>query len=109
MSTSPSELATTLHPFGYTISSDPENPVLILIDNHLGEKKAATPTFLMAMLLKQHLKELKKKTGTTPNEIGFCLFDDFENNDEAKKRLENGLKDSCQMLNGLECCFVEAV
>uniref|UniRef100_A0AC34F6B2 Uncharacterized protein n=1 Tax=Panagrolaimus sp. ES5 TaxID=591445 RepID=A0AC34F6B2_9BILA len=88
VSTSPSELSTALHPFGYTISSDAQNPVLIAIDNHLGEKKAASPTFLMAMLLKQHLKELKNTIGKTPNKIGFCLFDDFENKEEAKKRLE---------------------
>uniref|UniRef100_A0A914QUW4 Uncharacterized protein n=1 Tax=Panagrolaimus davidi TaxID=227884 RepID=A0A914QUW4_9BILA len=108
MSTSPSDLSSH-HPYGYKISSDSEHPILILIENHLGEKKAASPSFLMAMLLKKHLKELRKKTGKAPNKIGFCLFDDFKNNAEGKKRLENGLKESCQMLKGVECCFIEAV
>uniref|UniRef100_A0A914Z2C9 Uncharacterized protein n=1 Tax=Panagrolaimus superbus TaxID=310955 RepID=A0A914Z2C9_9BILA len=107
MSTPPTQLS-SLESFGYTIFSDENHPVLMIVENFAEENKGASPAFLMALLLREHLKELKMKFGKKPNKIGFCLFDDFETG-EAKKRVENGLKESCKMLNGLECSFFEAV
>uniref|UniRef100_A0AC35GZI1 Uncharacterized protein n=1 Tax=Panagrolaimus sp. PS1159 TaxID=55785 RepID=A0AC35GZI1_9BILA len=109
MSTPASKLSTLNPTLGYTISSDSEHPVLIHFKNYCGEKKAATPAFLMAMLLKEHLKELKGIFGEKPTEIGFCIFDDFDGDSEAKNRVENGLKESCQLLGGLKCSFFESL
>uniref|UniRef100_A0AC35GCA3 Uncharacterized protein n=1 Tax=Panagrolaimus sp. PS1159 TaxID=55785 RepID=A0AC35GCA3_9BILA len=108
MSTSASKVSSLYPTLGYTIS-EPEHPILYNFINYLGEKKAATPAFLMVLVLKEHLKELKGIFGEKPKEIGFCIFDDFDGDSEAKKRVENGLKESCQLLGKLECSFIESV
>uniref|UniRef100_A0AC34FIB7 ATP-grasp domain-containing protein n=1 Tax=Panagrolaimus sp. ES5 TaxID=591445 RepID=A0AC34FIB7_9BILA len=109
MSTSPTNLSSLEPTLGYTLSSNDEHPILIELNNYCGEKRAHSPSFFMALILKEHLKALKLEFGEKPKEIGFCLFDDFSNDPEAKARIQNGFKESCQMLQGLEneCTFVD--
>uniref|UniRef100_A0A914YB66 Uncharacterized protein n=1 Tax=Panagrolaimus superbus TaxID=310955 RepID=A0A914YB66_9BILA len=90
----------------FAITKDSENPVLLEFDNFCAEKKFATPAFLMALLLKEHFKIIKEKVGEKPNEIAFCFFDQF--NDCERKRVEEGLTESCQLLKpSVKCCFIK--
>uniref|UniRef100_A0AC34FTI7 Tail specific protease domain-containing protein n=1 Tax=Panagrolaimus sp. ES5 TaxID=591445 RepID=A0AC34FTI7_9BILA len=88
----------------FKITKDSENPVLIEFDNFDGTKKAASPTLLMAMLLKEHLKVMKKESGKKPKEIAFWSLDSF--NAEEKKLVKNALKEACKLLK-VNCSFVD--
>uniref|UniRef100_A0A914P2I5 Uncharacterized protein n=1 Tax=Panagrolaimus davidi TaxID=227884 RepID=A0A914P2I5_9BILA len=81
----------------FVITKNAENPILIEFVNHEGRKQAGTPSFLMAMLLKEMIKRIKNELNEEkPKEIGFCFFDKmFE---DEKKRVENGLKEACELL-----------
>uniref|UniRef100_A0A914R5E9 Uncharacterized protein n=1 Tax=Panagrolaimus davidi TaxID=227884 RepID=A0A914R5E9_9BILA len=80
----------------FTITKDDENPVLIEFDTFDGTKKAASPAFLMALLLKQHLKAIKKETGKKPNGLVFCILKDFHWEDI--ECVNNCLVDACNLL-----------
>uniref|UniRef100_A0A914NYU1 Uncharacterized protein n=1 Tax=Panagrolaimus davidi TaxID=227884 RepID=A0A914NYU1_9BILA len=80
----------------FTITKDDENPVLIEFDTFDGTKKAASPEFLMALLLKQHLKAIKKETGKKPNGLGFCILTDFDWEDI--ECINNCLEDACNLV-----------
>uniref|UniRef100_A0AC35GSD0 Uncharacterized protein n=1 Tax=Panagrolaimus sp. PS1159 TaxID=55785 RepID=A0AC35GSD0_9BILA len=80
----------------FTITKNAENPVLLEFDTFDGTKKAASPAFLMALLLKQHLKAIKKETGEKPNGLGFCILADFHWEDI--ERVNNCLEDACNLL-----------
>lgn len=82
--------------WGFTFTENTENPLLIQFDNFDGNKKAASPQFLMAMLLKKHLKIIKSEIGEKPKELGFWFLDKFKK--EEKERIQNGIKDACQLL-----------
>uniref|UniRef100_A0AC34F0W0 Uncharacterized protein n=1 Tax=Panagrolaimus sp. ES5 TaxID=591445 RepID=A0AC34F0W0_9BILA len=86
----------------FKIIKDEKNPVLLEFDTFDGTQKAASPAFLMAMLLRQHLKAIEAKTGKKPNELGFCFFDKFEEAEE--KRIENQIKESCALLK-IDCNY----
>uniref|UniRef100_A0A914PIU3 Uncharacterized protein n=1 Tax=Panagrolaimus davidi TaxID=227884 RepID=A0A914PIU3_9BILA len=90
--------AITINPdWKFTITEDVENPVLLEFDVFEKRRKQASPAFLMAIILKEHLKAIKKETGKRPTKLGFRLLDEFEN-PEARKRVENGLKEACKMI-----------
>uniref|UniRef100_A0A914PHD9 Uncharacterized protein n=1 Tax=Panagrolaimus davidi TaxID=227884 RepID=A0A914PHD9_9BILA len=82
----PSNKIQTDTEWGFTITKDDDNPVLLEFDSHDGSKKAASPAFLMAILLKEHKKVIKAEIGKKPKEFGFCIFGDF--NAESQKSVE---------------------
>uniref|UniRef100_A0AC35GM90 Uncharacterized protein n=1 Tax=Panagrolaimus sp. PS1159 TaxID=55785 RepID=A0AC35GM90_9BILA len=59
--------------WGFKITKDDENPILLEFDNFDGTKKAGTPILLMAMLLKQHVKVITAKTGKKPTQIAYDI------------------------------------
>uniref|UniRef100_A0AC35FXR5 Uncharacterized protein n=1 Tax=Panagrolaimus sp. PS1159 TaxID=55785 RepID=A0AC35FXR5_9BILA len=101
----PSEKFVEKEEWKYVITKNSENPVLIEFVNHEGRKQAGTPSFLMAMLLKEILKRIKNELNEEkPKEIGLCFFDKmFE---DEKKRVENGLKEACELLK-VGCKFID--
>uniref|UniRef100_A0A914YVM7 Uncharacterized protein n=1 Tax=Panagrolaimus superbus TaxID=310955 RepID=A0A914YVM7_9BILA len=92
------------HHWGFQIVKDSENPVLIEFETHEGYAQAASPAFLMKMLLREHMKAIKIDVGEKPTKLGFCLLDDFTV--EAKKRVENGLEAACKLLK-IEFMMIE--
>uniref|UniRef100_A0A914Z8T1 Uncharacterized protein n=1 Tax=Panagrolaimus superbus TaxID=310955 RepID=A0A914Z8T1_9BILA len=84
-------------PWNFKFTSDEKNPILIEFDNYGGMKKAAPPAFLIAMLLKEHLKALKDEIGEKPTEIVFCLLDDFYKAEEME-RITNQFEEACKLL-----------
>uniref|UniRef100_A0A914QWM6 Uncharacterized protein n=1 Tax=Panagrolaimus davidi TaxID=227884 RepID=A0A914QWM6_9BILA len=101
----PSEKIVVKEEWKFVITKNAENPVLIEFVNHEGRKQAGTPSFLMAMLLKEMLKRIKNELNEEkPKEIGFCFFDKmFE---DEKKRVGNGLKEACELLK-VESKFID--
>uniref|UniRef100_A0A914QQ48 Uncharacterized protein n=1 Tax=Panagrolaimus davidi TaxID=227884 RepID=A0A914QQ48_9BILA len=91
--------------WGFDITKDEDNPVLLEFDSHDGSKKAASPAFLMAILLKEHKKVIKNEIGKKPKEFGFCIFGDF--NAESQKRVEKELKAACELKKDI-CHFINA-
>uniref|UniRef100_A0A914P930 Uncharacterized protein n=1 Tax=Panagrolaimus davidi TaxID=227884 RepID=A0A914P930_9BILA len=93
----PSEKIVVKEDWKFVITKNSENPILIEFINHEGRKQAGTPSFLMAMLLKEMIKRIKNEMNEEkPKEIGLCFFDKmFE---DEKKRVENGLKEACELL-----------
>uniref|UniRef100_A0AC35EWQ0 Uncharacterized protein n=1 Tax=Panagrolaimus sp. PS1159 TaxID=55785 RepID=A0AC35EWQ0_9BILA len=81
----------------FTFTEDDENPVLLEFDTFEKSRKQASPAFLMAMMLKEHIRAIKKETGKKPIKLGFRLLDEFEN-PEARKLVEAGLKEACGMI-----------
>uniref|UniRef100_A0A914QJ54 Uncharacterized protein n=1 Tax=Panagrolaimus davidi TaxID=227884 RepID=A0A914QJ54_9BILA len=90
--------AITIHPdWKFTITEDIDNPVLLEFDVFEKPRKQASPAFLLAIMVKEHLKAIKKETGKRPTKLGFRLLDEFES-PEARKRVEAGLKEACEMI-----------
>uniref|UniRef100_A0A914QXQ1 Uncharacterized protein n=1 Tax=Panagrolaimus davidi TaxID=227884 RepID=A0A914QXQ1_9BILA len=87
----------------FAITSNEDHPVLNEFDNFDRRKTAASPAFLMAMLLQEHRKIIKAKTGKKPKRIGFCLFDDFT--PDESKRVKEQLQESCTLIK-IQCCFI---
>uniref|UniRef100_A0AC35GI59 Uncharacterized protein n=1 Tax=Panagrolaimus sp. PS1159 TaxID=55785 RepID=A0AC35GI59_9BILA len=87
----------------FSIKEDSENPVLIEFDNFDGEKSSASPAFLLAILLKQHLKAIKNEIGGKPKKIGFCFF---KVDDSVKERLKNEIVKSFELLK-VESQFID--
>uniref|UniRef100_A0AC34F464 Uncharacterized protein n=1 Tax=Panagrolaimus sp. ES5 TaxID=591445 RepID=A0AC34F464_9BILA len=73
MSQTPAELQQPKD-WKFKITKDSEHPILLEFDNFDGTKMAASPAFLMAMLLKEHVKEIKKEIGQKPTKLCFCFF-----------------------------------
>uniref|UniRef100_A0AC34FCY8 Uncharacterized protein n=1 Tax=Panagrolaimus sp. ES5 TaxID=591445 RepID=A0AC34FCY8_9BILA len=96
--------AKPFYPFGFKITEDSENPVLIEFDNFDGTRKVATPVFLMALLLKQHIKMIKNETVEKPAKIGFCL--PLEKDAVKQMHLQNQIKESFTALKS-EGVFIE--
>uniref|UniRef100_A0A914PER6 Uncharacterized protein n=1 Tax=Panagrolaimus davidi TaxID=227884 RepID=A0A914PER6_9BILA len=92
------------HHWGFKIAKDAENPVLIEFETYEGYAQAAPPAFLMKMMLREHIKAIKNESNEKPTKLGFYLFDEFD--DDAKKRVENGLEEACKLLN-VEFVMVE--
>uniref|UniRef100_A0AC34FST2 Uncharacterized protein n=1 Tax=Panagrolaimus sp. ES5 TaxID=591445 RepID=A0AC34FST2_9BILA len=90
----------------FKITKDDENPILIEFDNFDGNKTAATPEFLMALFLKDHIKAIKHEIGTKPTEIGFVFFD---KKDKLKcddySMLKEGINKSCGLMK-LDCKII---
>uniref|UniRef100_A0A914QKX9 Uncharacterized protein n=1 Tax=Panagrolaimus davidi TaxID=227884 RepID=A0A914QKX9_9BILA len=81
----------------FTFTEDVENSALLEFDVFEKPRKQASPAFLLAIMLKEHLKAIKKETRKRPTKLGFPLLEEIENL-EAKNRVENGLKDDCEKI-----------
>uniref|UniRef100_A0AC34EZZ9 Uncharacterized protein n=1 Tax=Panagrolaimus sp. ES5 TaxID=591445 RepID=A0AC34EZZ9_9BILA len=102
MSQSPEEKINNLH---VKVTNDSKNPVLIEFENYDGIKKEATPAFLMAMLLKEHLNAIKEETDLKVTELGFYFI--TQTQEEKISRIKKHLEESCEMLK-IGCCFVNS-
>uniref|UniRef100_A0A914YU53 Uncharacterized protein n=1 Tax=Panagrolaimus superbus TaxID=310955 RepID=A0A914YU53_9BILA len=89
----------------FKIVNDAENPVLLEFDTFEGDRKQASPTFLLAMFLRQQIKVIRAKINSKPIALGFCLLLDKYDGDE-KKRIQNQLEEACRLLK-IECVFVK--
>uniref|UniRef100_A0AC34G1Q3 Uncharacterized protein n=1 Tax=Panagrolaimus sp. ES5 TaxID=591445 RepID=A0AC34G1Q3_9BILA len=87
----------------FSITSDNDHSILIEFDNFDGTKKAATPEFLMALLLKEHIKAIKNEIGEKPSKINFCFLDKF--NLQDRQQIAKCLKKSCKFLQMEEYAF----
>uniref|UniRef100_A0AC34GZQ1 Uncharacterized protein n=1 Tax=Panagrolaimus sp. ES5 TaxID=591445 RepID=A0AC34GZQ1_9BILA len=85
----------------FNFTKDEDHPVLLEFDTYENDRKHATPAFLMALFLNEHIRAIKKETGIKPTKLGFRLLDEFENA-EARKRVEAGLKEACGLIK-IEC------
>uniref|UniRef100_A0A914P4K9 Uncharacterized protein n=1 Tax=Panagrolaimus davidi TaxID=227884 RepID=A0A914P4K9_9BILA len=92
----------------FRITSNENNPVLIKFKNFDGESTIASPALLMAMIIKRHIKCIKGEMEKNPNEIGFCILEEFSK--EERNRVEEGIKESCKMLEEkymkINCVFI---
>uniref|UniRef100_A0AC34GSL7 Uncharacterized protein n=1 Tax=Panagrolaimus sp. ES5 TaxID=591445 RepID=A0AC34GSL7_9BILA len=91
--------------WGFTITKDENNPVLLQFDNYDGAKSVASPAFLMALILRQQMKAIKAETNEKAKELAFWIakqsFDD-----EEYKRIQEGIAKSCELLK-LEFTFLD--
>uniref|UniRef100_A0A914PTG3 Uncharacterized protein n=1 Tax=Panagrolaimus davidi TaxID=227884 RepID=A0A914PTG3_9BILA len=88
----------------FSITKDSENPVIFEFDNFDGTKKFSTPAFLMALLLKQHIKVIKNEMNEKPKMLCFCF--PSESIVENRKRIEKYIEESCKLLK-ISCEFLE--
>ena len=100
----PPDSITVEEKWGFVVTKDECNPILIEVEIFDGHRRVATPAFLMALLIKQHLRVIKKECREKPTEIGFCLLDQFTK--DERKRVEEQLKESCK-LSKVECVFIK--
>uniref|UniRef100_A0AC35FBL8 Uncharacterized protein n=2 Tax=Panagrolaimus sp. PS1159 TaxID=55785 RepID=A0AC35FBL8_9BILA len=91
--------------WGFTFTKDAENPVLLQFNTFSGKRMAASPAFLLAMLLDQQMKAIKKETRERPTKIAFWIFKEYD--DEGMKRIKAGIEEACQ-LKKVECIFIDA-
>uniref|UniRef100_A0AC34GWL0 Uncharacterized protein n=1 Tax=Panagrolaimus sp. ES5 TaxID=591445 RepID=A0AC34GWL0_9BILA len=92
--------------WGFNFTSDERNPILLEFDNFDGTKKVATPSFLMALFLKQHLIIIKEETGEKPKEVALWIYDqDFD--EVQMKRIKDGLQEACKLIK-IDCSFVDS-
>uniref|UniRef100_A0AC34FNY1 Uncharacterized protein n=1 Tax=Panagrolaimus sp. ES5 TaxID=591445 RepID=A0AC34FNY1_9BILA len=90
--------------WGFKVTKDEANPVLLQLMTYEKTLKFATPEFLMALLIKEHRKAMKNEIGEKPEEIGFCILDENYGNEE-KERIKHGLEEACKLLK-IRFCFV---
>uniref|UniRef100_A0A914Q7P1 Uncharacterized protein n=1 Tax=Panagrolaimus davidi TaxID=227884 RepID=A0A914Q7P1_9BILA len=91
--------------WGFTFANDAENPVLLQFNTFSGKRMAASPAFLLAMLLDQQFKAIKKETGEKPTKIAFWIFKEYD--DEGMERIKAGIEEACE-LKKVECIFIDA-
>uniref|UniRef100_A0AC35GDV8 Uncharacterized protein n=1 Tax=Panagrolaimus sp. PS1159 TaxID=55785 RepID=A0AC35GDV8_9BILA len=88
----------------FSITKDSENPIIFEFDNFDGTKKLSTPAFLMALLLKQHIKVIKNEMNEKPKKL--CFYFPMESNVENRKRIEKYIEESCKLLK-ISCNFLK--
>uniref|UniRef100_A0A914XUA1 Uncharacterized protein n=1 Tax=Panagrolaimus superbus TaxID=310955 RepID=A0A914XUA1_9BILA len=88
----------------FSIVKDSGNPVLIEFDNFDGTRKAASPAFLMALLLKEHLKAIKNEIGEKPKKLGFWFLN--RHSDAENERIKAGVDEACKLLK-IESMFID--
>uniref|UniRef100_A0A914QAA2 Uncharacterized protein n=1 Tax=Panagrolaimus davidi TaxID=227884 RepID=A0A914QAA2_9BILA len=85
--------------WSFKIKNDLENLILIEYKTFDGELQSNTPEFLMALLLKEHIKAIKEEIGEKPAEIGFVFFDkDNKYLCKDYSLLKMKIKESCDLL-----------
>uniref|UniRef100_A0AC34FWM0 Uncharacterized protein n=1 Tax=Panagrolaimus sp. ES5 TaxID=591445 RepID=A0AC34FWM0_9BILA len=95
---------TEITPHGYKFVKDEENPVLLEFETFDGTKKAASPEFLIAMLIRQQLKAIEKEMGKKPASIGFCIFNVFT--EKENKNIKIAFGKACALMKIKDFCFV---
>uniref|UniRef100_A0AC34H0C1 Uncharacterized protein n=1 Tax=Panagrolaimus sp. ES5 TaxID=591445 RepID=A0AC34H0C1_9BILA len=83
--------------WSFTVVSDDENPVLLEFDDVDGEKSAASPAFLMALIVKELVRIIKMEIGEMPTKLGIYIFNEFDQK-AKKKRVEAQLQEACSLL-----------
>uniref|UniRef100_A0AC34FJY5 Uncharacterized protein n=1 Tax=Panagrolaimus sp. ES5 TaxID=591445 RepID=A0AC34FJY5_9BILA len=73
------------------LKNDENHPILLEFDDFDNTRKAASPAFLMAFMLKTHIKAITAETEKKPKKLRFCIFDEKYDCD-AKKRIQNCLQ-----------------
>uniref|UniRef100_A0A914QRF1 Uncharacterized protein n=1 Tax=Panagrolaimus davidi TaxID=227884 RepID=A0A914QRF1_9BILA len=91
--------------WGFTIIKNAENQILLKFVNFDGRKKRSTPAFLMALLLRKHLKVIERKIGEKPTQTAFWIMKQKYSEEEIQ-RIKEGLKKSCKFLK-IDCIFVD--
>uniref|UniRef100_A0A914QJP5 Uncharacterized protein n=1 Tax=Panagrolaimus davidi TaxID=227884 RepID=A0A914QJP5_9BILA len=91
--------------WGFTFTKNAENPVLLQFNTFSGKRMAASPAFLLAMLLDQQLKTIKKEIGEKPTKIATWILKEYD--DEGMKRIKAGIQEACG-LKKVECIFIDA-
>uniref|UniRef100_A0AC34GVW8 Uncharacterized protein n=1 Tax=Panagrolaimus sp. ES5 TaxID=591445 RepID=A0AC34GVW8_9BILA len=81
----------------FTFTKDEDHPVLLEFYSLDGSQTHASPTYLMARILNEHIRAIKKATGKKPSKLGCRLLDEFESA-EARKRVEAGLEQACKLI-----------
>uniref|UniRef100_A0A914PB00 Uncharacterized protein n=1 Tax=Panagrolaimus davidi TaxID=227884 RepID=A0A914PB00_9BILA len=99
-----SEASTKVPQRGYTFTKDDENPVLLEFETFDGTKKAATPEFLMAMLIRQQSKAIEAEIGKKPTKLGFCIFNVLT--EKENENFRNGIGKACEFMKIKDFCFV---
>uniref|UniRef100_A0AC34FEJ8 Uncharacterized protein n=1 Tax=Panagrolaimus sp. ES5 TaxID=591445 RepID=A0AC34FEJ8_9BILA len=89
--------------WNFKVTEDAEHGVLLDFASHDGDRRAASPSFLMAIMLKEHIKVIKKESGTKPEVLGFSVLKGF--NEEEKERIKQQIEESCRLLS-VECRFL---
>uniref|UniRef100_A0A914XVU6 Uncharacterized protein n=1 Tax=Panagrolaimus superbus TaxID=310955 RepID=A0A914XVU6_9BILA len=89
----------------FSITKDSKNDILLEFDNFDGTRKIASPAFLMALLLEQHLKAIKAEINETPKELYFCF--PYDRDIENRKRIVKWIQESCKLAK-INCNFVDA-
>uniref|UniRef100_A0AC34F0A5 Uncharacterized protein n=1 Tax=Panagrolaimus sp. ES5 TaxID=591445 RepID=A0AC34F0A5_9BILA len=84
-------------PSNFKFTKDTDNPVLLEFDNADGSLGAASPAFLMAMLMKEHLIAIKDESGEKPTNIAFCLLD-YPYNAEERNRIVDQINEAGKLL-----------
>uniref|UniRef100_A0A914ZC86 Uncharacterized protein n=1 Tax=Panagrolaimus superbus TaxID=310955 RepID=A0A914ZC86_9BILA len=91
--------------WGFTFTNNDENPILLEFDTFKGTQMASSPTFLMAMFLRQHLKAIEAKIGEKTKKIGLWIFEDLFDETQMA-RIKNGLEEACKLIK-IDCIFID--
>uniref|UniRef100_A0AC34G154 Uncharacterized protein n=1 Tax=Panagrolaimus sp. ES5 TaxID=591445 RepID=A0AC34G154_9BILA len=88
----------------FSIVKNSRNEILVEFDNFDGSRKAASPAFLLAMLIKEHQKVIKNETGEKPMKFGFWFLN--TDSDAVNERIKAGFVEACKLLK-IEHVFIE--
>uniref|UniRef100_A0A914P2G5 Uncharacterized protein n=1 Tax=Panagrolaimus davidi TaxID=227884 RepID=A0A914P2G5_9BILA len=82
----------------FKVAKNNKDEIMLEFYSHGEILKAASPAFLMALILREQIKVIKNENGKEkPAKIGFCILDGKYENDEIE-RIKNGLKKACELL-----------
>uniref|UniRef100_A0AC35F7W2 Uncharacterized protein n=1 Tax=Panagrolaimus sp. PS1159 TaxID=55785 RepID=A0AC35F7W2_9BILA len=84
----------------FKVVKNNKDEIMLEFYSHGEILKAASPAFLMALILQEQIKVIKNENGKEkekPAKIGFCILDEKYENDEIE-RIKNGLKKACGLL-----------
>ena len=76
-------LSCNLEKFGFEITFNEKDETILHFDGPKKTRKCATPAFLMAMFIKEHIKAIKLETGIKPEKLT-CLVDECSNAQKQK-------------------------
>uniref|UniRef100_A0AC35GIJ6 Uncharacterized protein n=1 Tax=Panagrolaimus sp. PS1159 TaxID=55785 RepID=A0AC35GIJ6_9BILA len=88
--------------WSFEIIKDAEYPIVLDFVTHDGSRKVANPSFLMAVMLKEHVKAIKNEIGKKPETLGFCLLNEFNKTEE--ENIKKQIQEACALLS-IECLF----
>uniref|UniRef100_A0A914YNV0 Uncharacterized protein n=1 Tax=Panagrolaimus superbus TaxID=310955 RepID=A0A914YNV0_9BILA len=93
--------------WGFSISKPGNGPRLVLLECEDGTIASASPEFMLALIIKEHLKVIRKdmkgKNKEHCKEIGVHFFEVISS--EVEKRLQEGFLKAFDLLN-IKCHFI---